>query len=478
VGRRHQLGLIATLAVALGDEPAKEVRLFKAGWNDTENGRYLFDEQAAELVMAAYAAHQVDRMIDLEHLSLDEESPNFDPDARGWCKLELRDGELWAIDIAWNEDGQDRIRKKKQRYVSPAFLHTKSGRVTKIVNIALTALPATHGTEELIAAARASTRDLRKLSTGPSLGDLQRAVGAALADRYPPPEDNAAPYIAGPWVCDVFDATVVYEYDGKLFESTYTFDGSVATLGAPVEVKRTYAPLAQNRMAQLSTNGGSPMDPKLIKDALDAIEAGDTAKAMEILKGLVASAAGAPPGDPAADPNVEAEVAPPAEVAAAAARLMKLTNKTTLSEAVEEAESYQESHLALLADRKKIAEREKALETTERRNLVATLIKLAVEIPATAWSDQEGTVPCKRLQDEPIAELRARVAKLSAVRPELLQGSGGVSGGGPKPPVKGAKYELTEREIEMCRDKKIDPEKYAQTRAKIRARSHNASESN
>jgi len=142
-----------------GDLPT-EFRLFVKGWNDTENGRYLFDDVAANSVMQAYAAWGVDLAIDLEHQMLDE--PGTDPtarDARGWCKLELRNGELWAVDVRWTPDGERRLKNKTQRYVSPAFeADPKTGRVLKVVNVAITAMPATHDTPALVAASKRGTK--------------------------------------------------------------------------------------------------------------------------------------------------------------------------------------------------------------------------------------------------------------------------------------------------------------------------------
>lgn len=145
----HKLAVLLPAA----ETPPCEFRLFVQGWNETENGRFLFDEAAAAAVMAAAEAHGVDRMIDLEHLSLDPEARHYDPDARGWAKLELRaDGSLWAVDVRWTDDGAARLLSKRQRYVSPAFMTTEDGRITKVINIAITALPATHQTPALIAA--------------------------------------------------------------------------------------------------------------------------------------------------------------------------------------------------------------------------------------------------------------------------------------------------------------------------------------
>jgi phage I-like protein len=476
---------LAVLAVALdGDAPPTEFRIFRVGWNETDNGRFLFDDEAAAAVMAHYQAHQADRMIDLEHLSIDDDSPNYDPDARGWAKLELRSGELWAVAVKWTDDGVRRLREKTQRYISPVFTFDKNRRPRRVVNIALTAIPATHGLSELVAARvrfdeLAEARDWRKLSTGVAFGDLQRSLEAALGALYPvAPNDpgvvQACP--PRPWLVDVFEASAVFDLGGKLLEVAYSLDGSSVKLGTPVEVRRTYAPLApataQNKSttraaAQLSVANGGQMNSKLLKDALDAIESGDSNKALEILKGLIASAAGAEPDDVPADPALEGETV--AAVEAAAVRLLRTTAKTSLSAALSELETFRNSHLELEGDRAKLAADQAKLDAREYRTLTGELVKLGNEIPATAWEDEAGTVPVERLRKEPLASLRSRVEKLRAARgaprtPEPPRRD-------PSAPVGGDVSDLTEREIALCAKHGLDPEKYARTRAGIRSRS-------
>jgi phage I-like protein len=147
-----------TLAIGIGADGSlpREFRLFAAGWNDTENGRFLFDADAAASVMAAHSKWGVDLMIDLEHQALNSGTPP-EPnarDARGWFRLELRpDGSLWAVGVSWTPDGEQRLRDKRQRYVSPAFsVDEATSRVTAIINVALVAIPATHDTPALVAA--------------------------------------------------------------------------------------------------------------------------------------------------------------------------------------------------------------------------------------------------------------------------------------------------------------------------------------
>lgn len=146
----------------LSDEPPEEFRIFRAGVNDSTKGPVLFDEQAAASVMAAWKKWGVDLMIDLEHQALDaDERARADaPDARGWFRLEVREGELWAVGVRWTPDGARRLREKTQRYISPAFHVDDDDRVTELVNVALVAMPATHHAAPLVA-----SRDTRKRKT-------------------------------------------------------------------------------------------------------------------------------------------------------------------------------------------------------------------------------------------------------------------------------------------------------------------------
>jgi phage I-like protein len=153
-GRRRS---VALSFLAIAETPPTEFRIFAAGKSTTSKGEYIFDEQAARDVMAAYEAHGADLMIDLEHLSVSDpdRSINFDPDARGWAKLELRNGELWAVQVSWTPDGLARLTERRQRYVSPCFAYDPDTlRITEILNVAITSLPATDNLEPLIAASR------------------------------------------------------------------------------------------------------------------------------------------------------------------------------------------------------------------------------------------------------------------------------------------------------------------------------------
>lgn len=335
---KRGLGTIAlALAISADGTPPNEFRLFVAGWNETENGRFLFDEKAAAEVMAAHAKWGVDLAIDLEHQMLN--GATADPtarDARGWCRLELRpDGSLWAVGVSWTPDGSARLTDKRQRYVSPAFaFDPETSRVTALINIALVAMPATHDTPALVAAS--------------------------------------------------------------------------------------------------ATAPGVQMDPKLITEALDALIAGDSAKCAELLKGIIAGAAGgdadaatedAPPpaGDGGADETTEM-VADPAKkedqaaVVAATSLLTRITGQSTIGGAVAEVEVWRASHMKLEAETAKLAKERESLELSKRRENAVMLTKLGAETPFTSGLGSASKKLCKRLLDEPLVDQNARVAALLAAK--------------------------------------------------------------
>lgn len=427
IAGRRLIQPVAVLAVGLsGDRPPPEFRLFESGWNETEKGRFLFDGVAAASVLEAYEDHGVDAMVDLEHLSLDPDAANFDPDARAWFSIELREnGELWAVNVKWTADGARRLEEKTQRYISPAFRYDSEGRITKLVNVALTALPATHSTPELVAAR-----------------------------------------------CG----------DGE-----------------------------QTRTAALAGARGASMNKSTILAALEAIAKGDAKKMAAILRELIAQAAatdGEAPAEPAAEPpppppeEATAAAADPApapdegegearataaasspaggsEAELATARLLQETGAESASLALASVAEWKKSHLAREADQAKLREERAALERSERLTLIGRLVELRCEDPATAWEDcteAEPSKPVARLAREPIEDLRARVAKLSASRKGEASGATPPAGeafgeaGAKVFNVSGSTVELSARELQRCEEAGAKPEVFAANKlARMRA---------
>lgn len=161
-------------------EPPTEFRIFEKGINRTSKGAFLFDDAAAESVMAAFNQAGVDGMIDLEHLSLDSADPNYTPDARGWYQLELRAGALWAVAVKWTPDGARRLAEKTQRYISPTFYVDEHDRITELYNVAICAIPATYEAPALVAASKRLGKKLQTLSVEVSKMDELKEIAKKL----------------------------------------------------------------------------------------------------------------------------------------------------------------------------------------------------------------------------------------------------------------------------------------------------------
>ena len=159
-----------SIAVDAFDEPAegqkreapKEFRVFHAGINKSKKGDFLFDEQAAKSVMAAFKARgPVPMMMDYEHMSTSI-PPVIAPASATDVQLELRPDdqgapELWAIP-QWTDKARDHLEHGEYRLFSPLFLTDKSTppRVVALENITLTNLPALTEAEPLVAASTQS----------------------------------------------------------------------------------------------------------------------------------------------------------------------------------------------------------------------------------------------------------------------------------------------------------------------------------
>lgn len=338
----------------------REFRIFLAGANPSTKGTAVFDAQAAADVMRQYEIEGNDQIVDRSHDSLSPERVQARADATdamAWYKLAVRNGELWAIDVRWTPEGEDRLRSKKQRYISPAFLRdSKTCRICEVLNCALVSQPATHHATELIAA------------------------GKSLASR------------------------------------------------------------------------SKSMDPKMIQEALDALIAGDQAKCTDLLKAIVAAAAGAESTEAPEAPEAEALAETPDEPVAPA-------TDPKQKEALDKVASA----LAKIGERVEALNKVEAeRELKERQALTGELVKLGVEFPSTAWEgDPSKMVPAKRLQSEPIAELRSRVEIYRSCAPKR-----------PEPPAQKetGEYMLTKEEEQLARGMTaVQLDKFKALRASRRA---------
>lgn len=199
------------------------------------------------------------------------------------------------------------------------------------------------------------------------------------------------------------------------------------------------------------------MNPEDVKAALDALEKGDQAKALELLKNMIASAAS---GGAVSDPGVEATSdtaqTPPeedpsaAELAALRADVERLSKSTTQAQSAE--------LVKLRAEVKRLTDAADAIDQAERLVLAGELVKLGVEFPATVWEgDPEQRKLVARLQSEPLAGLRARVEQLRALRPASPNA---------EPPKAGeAPIVLSKSEKAYCDKHGLTPEQFAARKA-------------
>jgi hypothetical protein len=143
------------------------VQLLPWGVVRTLDGReFVFDEQAAAAVMAAWDARFGDLAVDYDHQSLNPLAPRAP--AAGWIvELEVRapaEGEeptaehgLWGM-VEWTPAAQQHLAQKEYRYISPVVYVDDEWRVEELVGAALTNSPAIDGM------AAAASRRLREPS--------------------------------------------------------------------------------------------------------------------------------------------------------------------------------------------------------------------------------------------------------------------------------------------------------------------------
>lgn len=139
-------------------------RIWPAGEHKTDKGDWIFSRASAAALMAQQAERGNLFSIDVDHMSLNQDSPVESRKAVGWHRLELRDDEngepeLWACDVQWTDTVRSGLQKSppEWRYFSPAYDVDRATReVTRYINTALTNNPATHNVTALAASAAVS----------------------------------------------------------------------------------------------------------------------------------------------------------------------------------------------------------------------------------------------------------------------------------------------------------------------------------
>lgn len=146
-------GLLLSITLAEDGAPPTEFRILPKGKTETMKGDVLFTDSSAASVMRAFAEHGADLMLDYGHGAFNPYAP---PDAAGkaagWFKPAVREGELWATEVEWTPAADKALRDREFRYFSPALrLSSQTREVTRLLNVALTNMPATKNLPALMA---------------------------------------------------------------------------------------------------------------------------------------------------------------------------------------------------------------------------------------------------------------------------------------------------------------------------------------
>ena len=114
------------------------------GWYVDDTNGYALAEDINQL--------KIKLMIDYEHQTLFIEKNGKPNPAAGWMETaEYISGEGIFVDVDWTKKAHQQIRDGEYRYISPLFLTEPDGKVTKVLNAALTNRPACHDLAEAVA---------------------------------------------------------------------------------------------------------------------------------------------------------------------------------------------------------------------------------------------------------------------------------------------------------------------------------------
>lgn len=116
----------------------------EGGWYVDERNGYELADDINQL--------KIKLMIDYEHQTLFTAMNGKPNPAAGWMeKAEYISGEGIFVDVKWTKKAHQQIQDGEYRYISPMFLSDQDGKVTKVINAALTNSPACHDLAEAIA---------------------------------------------------------------------------------------------------------------------------------------------------------------------------------------------------------------------------------------------------------------------------------------------------------------------------------------
>ena len=130
-------------------DPPKEILLIKFGRTETLKGEYYLDTDSALKIMEKYQSRGLYLCFDYGHGVVSGQNEDQSK-AAGWFDLELRTEGIYATNIKWTPKAADMIANREYLYISPAIVLDELKRVIRIINCALTNLPATDNLEPIL----------------------------------------------------------------------------------------------------------------------------------------------------------------------------------------------------------------------------------------------------------------------------------------------------------------------------------------
>jgi phage I-like protein len=136
-----------------------EFRLFGPGITATKKGNFLFDEEASIAVLDAFREQGIDKLpIDVAHGMVTAGGHPDGHRAVGWFTPVVRDDvesggglALFASDVEWTARGLEALQAREFRFYSPAInFDQETRRITGLINVALTNIPATKNQRPLV----------------------------------------------------------------------------------------------------------------------------------------------------------------------------------------------------------------------------------------------------------------------------------------------------------------------------------------
>ncbi len=264
--------MLASLIKLSSTSPPTEFRIWGFGEIVTTKGTFLLDQDGAASVLAAAADYGNRLGFDYNHASVLETG---DTPSAGTFELEIRADGLWAVNCQWTVNASKRLSAKEYLYFSPTFYVDGDNRITELMNIALTNLPATKNMEPLVA----SRLNHRQVQAAMAFDDIYSKLGEAIEEAY-----GYAPYLS-----EVFDEYVVFRNDGVTYAVGYAIDGTELSLvGEPREVTKQYQDVPGGK----TMNKALLLSLKLAESATEA-EAVLAAKTLSDRQGEIVTLTGA-----------------------------------------------------------------------------------------------------------------------------------------------------------------------------------------